>query len=74
MKKHKKHGFKLIDKRFYPKNALFIEQHFKKYLYKRGVKPALNKDTLEDGWTETVSAKDIPNLTINMISKIYKEK
>ena len=29
---------------------------------------------MKDGWSETVSAEDIPNLSIDMISKIYKEK
>jgi len=72
--KHKKYGFDLIDKRFYPKNALFIEQHFKKYLYEKGVKPALNKEILEDGWTETISAKDIKNLNINIIKDIYDKR
>jgi hypothetical protein len=71
---HKRLGFELLEKRYYPKNAIYIEQYFKHYLKSKFIKPAMSYNNMKDGWTETVSAKDIPNLTINMISKIYKEK
>jgi len=71
---HKRLGFELLDKRYYPKNAIYIEQYFKHYLKTKFIKPAMSYKNMRDGWTETVSAEDIPNLSIDMISKIYKEK
>ena len=70
---HESNGFKLLEYRYYPKNASMIETTFKNWLKFMNYKPAVNSNTINDGWSETVSAEDIPKLTINYISNICKQ-
>lgn len=71
---HARSGFVFVESRYYPKYGYRLEATFKRYLKDNNIKPALSIDNMPDGWSETVSAEDIPNLSIDMISKIYKEK
>ena len=70
---HKSNGFKLKEKRYYHKNASMVETTFKNWLRYKNIEPAVDYDTLNDGWSETVSADDIPNLSIDFISNIFKQ-
>jgi len=72
--RHNLQGFELLETRYYPKYATKVEQSFKHYLKLHNIKPHMSYIHMKDGWSETVSAEDIPNLSIDMISKIYKEK
>ena len=71
--KHARSGFVFVESRYYPKYGYRLEATFKRYLKDNNIKPALTINDMPDGWSETVSAADVPNLSIDMISKIYKE-